>query len=270
MDPMFSLLLITDDEITQKIHPQHSVAHTYCSVLDAVAFYCQKYKIAPEQCALLWRRKSSARIEDHCDAVAVRTHAASLGIPFLVHTHIHLAQFLDADGLHFSLQDPQINSHTADGASDRDCTCLCIDHIFQSVQDKLNTLNKAKRWKYLGLSAHVDDFMPCRGQNRHESASHAHIMQTYATLSPVFLPTSKPKDVRPQLGLDGFMQIAQKIHAQTPHRLVALGGITPERAALLWQDTQKYGAASVAVLGGIWGASQPKDAVEAFLRVVPR
>lgn len=70
----------------------------------------------------------------------------------------------------------------------------------------------------------------------------------YATLSPVFSPSSKPDD-RPPLGLSTLRRAAS--HAGLP--VLALGGVTPERAAAC----VAAGAAGVAVLGGLF----PPDAL---------
>ncbi|MEL6179600.1 MAG: thiamine phosphate synthase [Myxococcota bacterium] len=66
-----------------------------------------------------------------------------------------------------------------------------------------------------------------------------------ATLSPVFPPGSKPNDTRPTLGLEKLAQIC----AQAPLPIIALGGITPERAMLCRQA----GAAGVAAISALFG-----------------
>jgi thiamine monophosphate synthase len=48
--------------------------------------------------------------------------------------------------------------------------------------------------------------------------------------------------------------------------VIAIGGITPERAVRL----REAGAYGVAVLSGIWGARDPRGAVKAYSRELSR
>jgi thiamine monophosphate synthase len=64
---------------------------------------------------------------------------------------------------------------------------------------------------------------------------------TYALLSPVWRPASKPDDRREPLGPERFLAIARE------RPVLALGGVTPERHAWL----RARGAWGSAVLGGL-------------------
>lgn len=75
-----------------------------------------------------------------------------------------------------------------------------------------------------------------------------------ALVSPVFSPGSKPGDTRPTLGPEGFRALA----ALLPCPALALGGVTPERAALL------EGAAGFAVISAVLEAENPREAARAF------
>ncbi len=75
-----------------------------------------------------------------------------------------------------------------------------------------------------------------------------------ALVSPVFSPGSKPGDTRPTLGPEGFRTLA----ALLPCPALALGGLTPERAALL------EGAAGFAVISAVLEAENPTEAARAF------
>lgn len=73
---------------------------------------------------------------------------------------------------------------------------------------------------------------------------------TWAFLSPIWAPASKPGDTRPPLG-----------PAALGPGLVALGGVTPARVA----TCREAGASGVAVLGGIWAAAEPGEAARRYL-----
>ena len=82
----------------------------------------------------------------------------------------------------------------------------------------------------------------------------------YATMSPVFRPTSKPLDKRPCLG-----ELALgRITAASSRPVIALGGIDAGNAALCMAQ----GAAGVAVVGAVLGAVDPQRALLSLLQVV--
>ncbi len=72
------------------------------------------------------------------------------------------------------------------------------------------------------------------------------------TVSPVFLTASKP-GYGPALGLDGLT----KIIAAAAGPVVALGGITPDNAALC----RGAGASGIAVMGEVMRAADPHATV---------
>jgi thiamine-phosphate pyrophosphorylase len=77
-----------------------------------------------------------------------------------------------------------------------------------------------------------------------------------ALVSPVYAPGSKPGDTRPPLGPEGFQALA----ASLPCPTLALGGVTPERAAGL------PGAHGFAVISAVLEAEEPAAVARALLR----
>jgi thiamine-phosphate pyrophosphorylase len=77
-----------------------------------------------------------------------------------------------------------------------------------------------------------------------------------ALVSPVYAPGSKPGDPRPPLGPAGFQALA----AALPCPALALGGVTPERAA------QLTGAWGFAVISAVLEAEGPAEVARALLR----
>lgn len=81
----------------------------------------------------------------------------------------------------------------------------------------------------------------------------------FVMLSPLFRSTSK-KDMEHAMGLTRFAEIA----ALTRLPVTALGGITPESVAA----ALRAGASSVAVLGGVMAAEDPRAATAALVAAV--
>jgi thiamine-phosphate pyrophosphorylase len=79
----------------------------------------------------------------------------------------------------------------------------------------------------------------------------------YVTVSPVFLTASKP-GYGPALGLAG---LAAAVAAAPPGRVLALGGVTADNAALC----RAVGAGGIAVMGEVMRADNPGDAVQALI-----
>ena len=98
----------------------------------------------------------------------------------------------------------------------------------------------------IGASAHSAD----------EAAALLRAGADYVTVSPVFVTASKP-GYGPALGLEGLGRIV----AQAPGAVVALGGITPENAALCLGT----GARGIAVMGEVMRAAKPQATVECIL-----
>jgi thiamine-phosphate pyrophosphorylase len=79
----------------------------------------------------------------------------------------------------------------------------------------------------------------------------------YVTASPVFPTASKP-GYGPALGIGGLAGIV----LEAPGPVVALGGVTPQNAALC----RTAGALGVAVMGEVMRAADPRAAVERLIR----
>lgn len=71
----------------------------------------------------------------------------------------------------------------------------------------------------------------------------------YATISPIYSPTSKPDDQRETLGALGLQSCIQR----SVRPLVALGGIRPGRV----RDVMDQGVAAIAVSGAVLQANDP-------------
>jgi len=81
----------------------------------------------------------------------------------------------------------------------------------------------------------------------------------YVTVSPVFLTASKP-GYGPALGIAGL----ERIVAEAPGPVVALGGITAQNAAVC----QSSGAGGLAMMGEVMRSADPRAIVEHVLRVM--
>lgn len=77
----------------------------------------------------------------------------------------------------------------------------------------------------------------------------------FVLLSPIWSPGSKPEDRRPTLGLSVLAG---------GDRVLALGGISPERARAAVQA----GAGGVAVLGGIFASPDPLQALAQYVQML--
>lgn len=99
--------------------------------------------------------------------------------------------------------------------------------------------------KLVGASRHAGD--ACGGLD-------------YATLSPIFAPTSKPYDARSTIGLVGLRAAS----AATTTPLFALGGVDRKNSGACLDA----GAAGVAVLGAVMQARDPRDAVRTLRDVL--
>lgn len=90
-----------------------------------------------------------------------------------------------------------------------------------------------------------------------EAASLLRAGADYVTVSPVFLTASKP-GYGPALGLDGLTETI----AAAAGPVVALGGITPDNAALC----RSAGASGIAVMGEVMRAADPCATVARLIR----
>ncbi|MEM9224619.1 MAG: thiamine phosphate synthase [Pseudomonadota bacterium] len=78
---------------------------------------------------------------------------------------------------------------------------------------------------------------------------------TYASVGGVFETTSKVNDHSP-IGIDGFCEIAARLRMARPVPVIAIAGITVDRAETL----ARAGADGVAVMSAITRAPSPRDA----------
>jgi thiamine-phosphate pyrophosphorylase len=98
------------------------------------------------------------------------------------------------------------------------------------------------------------------GASAHSGLDAASLLRAgadYVTVSPVFLTASKP-DYGPALGPDGLAAII----AEAVGPVVALGGITPDNAALC----RAAGASGIAVMGEVMRAAYPRATVARLIR----
>jgi thiamine-phosphate pyrophosphorylase len=100
------------------------------------------------------------------------------------------------------------------------------------------------------------------GASAHSAGDAAALLRAgadYVTVSPVFVTASKP-GYGPALGLEGLANVV----AEAPGPVVALGGITPQNAALCLNA----GARGLAVMGEIMRSADPRAIVEHILNMV--
>jgi thiamine-phosphate pyrophosphorylase len=168
-------------------------------------------------------REKAAAVDDVtalCGALRAITRRAGVGL--LVHGRPALVGPLGLDGVHL------------DGRADA--------AVVRAARLRLPP------GAWLGVSRHAHDVGA--GGLAVEGAD-------YATLSPVFRPTSKPDDERPPLGPA----------ALSGHRLpvFALGGVDEGSVG----PCLAAGAAGVAVLGGVMGATDPARALSGLRGALP-
>jgi thiamine-phosphate pyrophosphorylase len=136
--------------------------------------------------------------------------AQSAGARLLVHSYSSLALEFGLDGVH-------LTSHT----------------VLAPVRSQLLPA------MLLGVSRHSSDPLD-------ESDIS---LADYATMSPIYSPTSKPEDRRETLGPSGLQACVQR----SVRPLVALGGLRPGRVA----EIMTQGAAAIAISGAILQADNP-------------
>ncbi|MGB8699270.1 MAG: thiamine phosphate synthase [Thermosynechococcaceae cyanobacterium] len=141
--------------------------------------------------------------------------AKEAGARLLVHTHTDLALAFNLDGVHVASQ-------------------VALGTVRSQLRPGM----------LLGASRHGSD--PLDADDLGEA--------DYATLSPLFRPTSKPADLREPLGLLGLQACA----ARAVRPLVALGGIKPGRAA----GAIAHGAAAIAISGALLQADSPATVLD--------
>ncbi len=171
------------------------------------------------QVAVLHRDKARSAERNLRTVAALRTLCRQAGARVLVHTHVFMATSLGLDGAHLASDALSTEGEIALGRS-----LLAPGAL-------------------LGVSVHASERVPPDVD--------------YALLAPVFAPTSKPRDTRPPLGLDGLRAAC----AASPVPVVALGGIDESNA----RACIDAGAHAVAVIGAVMGARDPNTALRHLL-----
>src|SRR5207302_911447 len=84
----------------------------------------------------------------------------------------------------------------------------------------------------------------------------------YWSVGPCFATENKP-DAGPPLGTEGFARLARLAPTGTP--VIAIGGISASNAAAV----ARAGAAGIAVIGAVWGATDRAGAARALRAAFP-
>lgn len=140
--------------------------------------------------------------------------AQAVGAKLLVHTHVNLALAFGLDGLH-----------------------VASDVKLEGVRSQLLPP------MLLGASRH--------GQDPLDAADIG--FADYATISPIYTPTSKPSDTREPLGLLGLQSCVQR----SIRPLVALGGMRPGRVAGVMKSV-----GAIAISGAILQSQDPTEMLQ--------
>ncbi|WP_404787100.1 thiamine phosphate synthase [Altericista sp. CCNU0014] len=165
--------------------------------------------------AILVRDKEAPQARVGETIQTLQPMAQAAGAMLLAHTHVELALAFGLDGVH-------VASTAALGPVRSQLLPGMLLGASRHGQDPLNEAD-------LGLA-------------------------DYATISPIYRPTSKPDDTREPLGLSGLKTCTQR----SARPLVALGGIRPGRVA----PAVKCGAAAIAISGAILQADDPADLLQ--------
>jgi thiamine-phosphate pyrophosphorylase len=147
--------------------------------------------------------------------------AQVVGAKLLVHTHVNLALELELNGVH-----------------------MASNVELEQVKSHLlpNML--------LGASRHAQD-----------SLDEADIgLADYATISPIFSPTSKPNDIRETLGIAGLEPCVER----SIRPLVALGGMRLGRVA----GVMERGVRAIAISGAILQSENPIEMLHQLLEEI--
>jgi thiamine-phosphate pyrophosphorylase len=171
--------------------------------------------------AILVRDKAAPQAEVAETLKTLQPMTRNAGAKLFVHTDAELALKFELDGLHLA------------GYGD-----------LQTVRSQLrpNML--------LGISRH--------GQDALDDADIG--LANYATISPIYRPTSKPGDTREPLGIMGLQSCVQR----SVRPLVALGGMQPGRV----EDVIKagmgvnFGCAAIAICGAMLQAPDPEHLLQ--------
>ena len=165
--------------------------------------------------AILLREKTLSQAEVAEKLARLQPAVRAVGAKLLAHSHPDLALQLGLDGVHLA-------------------STVAAEPVRSQIGSQL----------LLGVSRHGSDRLDAEDIG----------CADYATISPVYRPTSKPKDRRETLGLSGLKTCTQR----SVRPLAALGGLKPGRIA----ETIAQGAAAIAVSGALLQAEDPAAMLE--------
>jgi thiamine-phosphate pyrophosphorylase len=172
---------------------------------------------------ILVRDKAAPQAEVAETLKALQPMTRNAGAKLFVHTDAELALKFELDGVHLA------------GHGD-----------LQTVRSLLHP------HMLLGISRHAQDAL-----------DNADIgLADYATISPIYRPTSKPNDMRKPLGIAGLQTCLQR--SVCP--LVALGGMQPERVG----EVMETGVGAIAISGAILQAADPAMMLNQFCKEIDR
>jgi thiamine-phosphate pyrophosphorylase len=144
---------------------------------------------------------------------------------FIVNDRLDVALAAGADGVHLGPDDPPV----------RDARAVATET----------------------LGARADAFVIGSSVDTPEEATQAEADEAdYLGVGAVYATTNK-SDAGDVIGLDGLRRVVKAVTIP----VVAIGGITPERATAVAQT----GASGCAVIGAVMGSSQPAEAVRVLL-----
>jgi thiamine-phosphate pyrophosphorylase len=161
--------------------------------------------------AILVRDKSASQLEVAHVIKVLQPMTQAVGARLFVHTYAELALEWGLDGVHLA------------GHGD---LRTARSHLLPPM--------------LLGISRHAQDPL-----NDNDIG-----LADYATISPIYPPTSKPNDTRKPLGVTGLRSCVQR----SARPLVALGGMQPECVAKVIET----GVGAIAISGGILQAQNPE------------
>ncbi len=185
-----------------------------------------------DRIAILVRDKAASQAHVTDVIKTLQPRTQAVGAKLLVHTYPHLALEFGLDGVHVAAHVP-----------------------LKEVRSQLlpNML--------LGASRHAQDPLNAADIG----------LANYATISPIYRPTSKPNDIRETLGLSGLQSCVQR----SVRPLVALGGMRPGRVAEVMLAgavgagcMADFGCGAIAISGAILQANNPAHLIEQLCREI--
>lgn len=191
----------------------------YYAVLDRDDLSLARSLLAAGPCALQLRLKGAPSRELVEVARKLRPLAAEAGVPFVVNDRLDVALAAGADALHLGQDDLPLSA----------------------AQEALRRAGSARPLR-IGISTH----------NLAQVEEAVRAGADYLGFGPVFATTTK-ENPDPVQGIEGLRQ-AVRAAGEVP--VVAIGGITPERAPAL----AAAGAAAACVIGAVNRAPDPRAA----------